>query len=94
MTTPLVAHGNDELWITGIRLEAYIGFSPHETDVLQPLEVDLVIERRPPDTDDPQDTLDYKRLRTICAKDSWAPGPASSNPSPRPSPGRSWTIIA
>jgi len=61
---PLVAHGDDEPILEAIHVEAVIGFSDHEVDVLQPLEADLVISRRPSSSyaDDPADVLDHKGL--------------------------------
>lgn len=61
----LVAHGHDELRIQGLRIEAVVGFSPHETTVLQPLDIDLAIDLEPcmEPHDDPSRTLDYKALK-------------------------------
>lgn len=60
----LVAHGSDELAIHGIRIEAVIGFSAHEEDLLQPLDVDVVIEREPVQANDDADpVLDYKLVK-------------------------------
>lgn len=62
---PLAAHGHDQIRIHGIRIEAVIGFSQHEQDILQPLDVDLVIEVEPPASyaDDPASVLDYRELK-------------------------------
>ncbi len=65
VAAPLTAHGYDQIRIRGIRVEAIIGFSEHETTVLQPVDVDLVIEVTPPTSylDDPSGVVDYKQLK-------------------------------
>lgn len=68
---PLVAHGWDQIRVDGIRVEAVVGFSRHEEGLLQPLDVDLVIEVEPPPAydDDPERVLDYRLLKDELRRD-------------------------
>lgn len=65
----LVAHGWDQLSIQGIRIEAVVGFSAHEEGLLQPLDVDVVLEREPVHGDDAEATIDYKRIKDELRRD-------------------------
>lgn len=47
MPAGIVADGLDKIMVRGIRLECLIGFSAHEQDHLQPVDVDLVLAVAP-----------------------------------------------
>lgn len=67
----LIAHGEDELIVNGIHIEAQIGFSKHEQNILQPLEVDLIFyhKAKTPVQDNPAPALDYKKIKDDLRRD-------------------------
>lgn len=67
----LIAHGEDELLVNGIHIEAQIGFSKHEQNILQPLEVDLAFYYRAktPVEDNLSPMLDYKQIKDDLRRD-------------------------